>query len=171
MLDEEYICFKCGGIFPSSFEHQVFKLNDSAIGIVVCKPCMRGTLMKKKQRRANNKKANIRRRRKDRNRIKHLERLKKKESSLDFMSQFMKIFEGMDFSSLEGSEDGEVSEEDTQKMMEQFSKLFGGEGLADLDLGDLGFGDDESLDIAQEAEEVTVSPFEEEDEGLPTGSE
>ena len=62
--EEDYVCFTCGGLFPFSFDHQVFRSNVYPSGIVICKPCMRGIAMNKKQRRANKKKAAIRQRRK-----------------------------------------------------------------------------------------------------------
>ena len=166
--EEDYVCFTCGGLFPFSFDHQVFRSNVYPSGIVICKPCMRGIAMNKKQRRANKKKAAIRQRRKDRNRRKQLQHLKKKETGLNFMAEFMKIFQGMDLSSFEGDGEGEMSDEDMQKMMSQFTDLLGGDlGDLPLDLGEADFlsegSDDEGGEEGVEGEE--------EEEGLPTGSE
>ena len=150
--EDDYVCFTCGGLFPFAFEHQVFSPNLYLSGIVICKSCMRGIAMNKKQRRANKKKAVIRQRRKDRNRRKQYDHLKNKEKGLDFMAEFMKLFQGMDLSSLEGDGEGEseMSEEDMQKVMAQFTDLLGG-GLGDLplDLGGVDFDfseEDESPD-------------------------
>ena len=84
------------------------------------------------------------------------------------MAEFMKIFQGMDLSSFEGDGEGEMSDEDMQKMMSQFTDLLGGDlGDLPLDLGEADFlsegSDDEGGEEGVEGEE--------EEEGLPTGSE
>ena len=163
--EDDYVCFTCGGLFPFSFDHQVFTSNLYPSGIVICKPCMRGIAMNKKQRRANKKKALIRQRRKDRNRKKQLGHLKKKETNLNFMSEFMKMFQDIDLSSFEGDGEGEISEEDMQKMMAQFTDLLGG------DLGDIPLDLEDPDFLSEDLTEEDSLEITEEDEGLPTGSE
>jgi hypothetical protein len=97
----------------------------------------------KKSRRAMKKKAQIRERRKNKNRKKYLTSLKNKHNNLNMMSMLMKMFEGMDMSSL--SEDGEgISEEKMAELMKNMMGAFGedGGGLGDilggLDLSSLG---------------------------------
>ena len=96
----------------------------------------------KKSRRAMKKKAQIRERRKNKNRKKYLASLKNKHNNLNMMSMLMKMFEGVDMSSLSEGGDG-VSEEKMAELMKNMMGAFGGDGdglgdiLGGLDLSSL----------------------------------